>query len=179
MIETSNLILRESTFDDCALFAEWESREEIQNFFTMNEDHDYEEIVTYYFQALTDPTRELFTILLKPENRVIGRIILSRIDREEDSLDLTRIYIGEEENQGKGYGEEAIHAILEYAFINLHMERVTIDHLPHNRRAKYLYHKIGFQDEGIMRHAGKKNGKYFDLHLLSMLRTEYYQMVRQ
>ena len=68
--------------------------------------------------------------------------------------------------------------ILEYAFINHHMERVTIDYFTRNMPARHLYHKIGFTDEGTMRHAGKKNGKYYDLCLMSMLRSEYYEKNR-
>lgn len=77
----------------------------------------------------------------------------------------------------EGYGEEAIRLVLEYAFINLHMERVTIDHFSENDVARQLYHKIGFQDEGRMRHAAKKNGRYYDLQLMSMLRAEYYDKI--
>ena len=177
MMESKNLILRESVFRDCEYFAKWEAKKDVNEFFTMDEDRDYEEIVTNFVKYSTDPTKELFTIALKPDDKPIGRIYLSRIDKEEDSMDLTRIYIADQENRGKGYGEEAIRTILEYAFINLHMERVTIDHFVNNQPATFLYHKIGFQDEGTMRHAGKKNGKYVDLCLMSMLRAEYYDKI--
>ena len=172
MLETRNLILRESVFDDCVLFAEWEKRADVQEFFTMNEDRDYEEIVRNFINYSQDPTKELFTITIKPSGTPIGRIYLSRIDHEEDSMDITRIYIADTEQRNKGYGEEALRCILEYAFINHHMERVTIDYFTRNMPARHLYHKIGFTDEGTMRHAGKKNGKYYDLCLMSMLRSE-------
>ncbi len=79
--------------------------------------------------------------------------------------------------RGKGYGEEALRLVLEFAFINLHMERVTIDHFEKNKPAAALYEKIGFQTEGLMRNAGKKNGKYINLQLKSMLRAEYYDKI--
>ena len=60
---------------------------------------------------------------------------------------------------------------------NFGMERVTIDHFEKNKRADYLYQKIGFQNEGLMRNAGKKNGKYVNLQLMSMLRSEYYDKI--
>ena len=76
-----------------------------------------------------------------------------------------------------GYGEEALRLILEYAFIQLHMERVTLDHLIKNQHAAHVYEKVGFVDEALMRHGGKKAGKYVDLQLKSMLRAEYYDKV--
>ncbi|MEE0516177.1 MAG: GNAT family protein, partial [Emergencia sp.] len=134
----------------------------------------YEEIVTEFVRYNLDPSKLQFTITLKPEDKPIGKIYISRINRHEDSMDITRVYIADTENRGKGYGEEALRLVLEYAFINLHMERVTIDHFEGNKIAAALYEKIGFKNEGLLRHAGKKNGKYVNLQLKSMLRAEYY-----
>ena len=120
-----------------------------------------------------------FTITLKPEDKPIGKIYISRVNRAEDSLDITRIYIADPALRGKGYGEEALRLILQYAFINLHMERVTIDHFEKNRVAAALYDKVGFTNEGLMRNAGKKNGKYINLQLKSMLRAEYYDKLHK
>ena len=176
-MESKHLILRESTFDDCKYFAEWEQLPSVTEFFTMDEGRTYEEIVTEFVRYGLDPTKKLITITVKPEDVPIGKILVSRINTHEDSMDITRIYIGDETLRNKGYGEEALRLVLEYAFINLHMERVTIDHFAKNKVAAYLYSKIGFQNEGVMRHAGKKNGKYVDLHLMSMLRAEYYEKI--
>lgn len=174
-MESRNLIVRETVFDDCQYFADWETRPEVTEFFTMNEERTYEDLVTEYVRYNMDPTKAQFTITLKPEDKPIGKIYLSRVNTTDDSLDITRIYIADTENRNKGYGEEALRLILEYAFINLHMERVTIDHFEKNKPAAYLYEKIGFQNEGLMRNAGKKNGKYVNLQLKSMLRAEYYE----
>lgn len=174
-MESRNLIVRETVFDDCKYFAEWETRPEVTEFFTMNEERSYEDLVTEYVRYNMDPTKAQFTITLKPEDKPIGKIYLSRINTTDDSLDITRIYIADIDNRNKGYGEEALRLILEYAFINLHMERVTIDHFERNKPAAYLYEKIGFRNEGLMRNAGKKNGKYVNLQLKSMLRAEYYE----
>lgn len=178
-MESKNLIVRETVFDDCRYFAEWEVRPEVTQFFTMDEDRDYEQIVTEFVRYNLDPTKLQFTITLKPEDKPIGKIYLSRINRADDSLDITRIYIADVENRGRGLGEEALRLILEYAFINLHMERVTIDHFEKNKIAASLYEKVGFTNEGLMRNAGKKNGKYVNLQLKSMLRAEYYDKLHK
>ncbi len=177
-MESANLIIRETVFSDCTHFAKWEKQSFITENFTMSDDRDYEEIAKEYVIRNQESDKLQFTITLREDNRPIGRTYISRIDSHADSLDITRIYIGEEEFIGKGFGEEAMYLILEYAFIQLHAERVTLDHLMNNDRAGALYLKLGFQYEGIMRHAGKKNGKYVDLHLMSMLRTEYFEKCR-
>ena len=178
-MESKNLIIRETVFDDCKYFAEWEVLPEVTEFFTIDEGRDYEQVVTEFVRYNLDPTKLQFTITLKPEDKPIGKIYISRVNRAEDSLDITRIYIADPALRGKGYGEEALRLILQYAFINLHMDRVTIDHFEKNRVAAALYDKVGFTNEGLMRNAGKKNGKYINLQLKSMLRAEYYDKLHK
>ena len=100
---------------------------------------------------------------------------MTRINKKYDSLDITRIYIAENQNRDKGYGYEALKLILNHAFISMHMERVTLDYMTANKKAEHLYEKIGFTREGTMRNSGKKVGKYVDLILMSMLRSEFYE----
>lgn len=174
MLETKNLVLKESVFEDCTKFAEWECKDYVTEFFTINEERTYEDIVTEFVRYNLDPTKLQFTIFSKVEGKPIGRIFLSQINPAYDSLDITRIYIADPDDRGKGYGEEALRLILDYAFLVLHTERVTIDYFEGNKIAAALYTKVGFTSEGLMRHAGKKNGKYYNLQLKSMLRAEYY-----
>lgn len=177
MLETKNLIIKESVFADCSKFAEWESNPDVSKFFTIDEERNYEEVVTEYVRYNLDPTKLQFTIYLKEDGRPIGRVYLSNINRSYDSLDITRLYIADSTDRGHGYGEEALRQILDYAFLNLHTERVTIDFFEGNKIAAALYTKVGFSSEGLMRHAGKKNGKYINLQLKSMLRSEYYEKI--
>lgn len=174
-MESKNILIRPTIFSDCELFAKWETDPSVTEFFSMDSDRSYEDIVREFVARELDETKLQYTIC--KEDFPIGRIYISRIDKESDSLDITRIYIGDKENRGKGYGEESLRLLLEYCFMNLHMERVTLDHFEGNNIAATLYSKIGFKHEGLARNACKKNGKYYDLHLLSILRSEYYGKV--
>ena len=100
---------------------------------------------------------------------------MSSINKHYDSLDITRIYIADTNDRGRGYGREALELILKWAFDEMDMERVTLDHFADNRIAASLYEKTGFRREGIMRCGGKKNGRYVDLWLMSMLREEFHE----
>lgn len=155
-METKNLIIRESTFDDCSYFADWESDIAVTEFFSIDESRNYEEVVTEFIENGNDDTKRQFTILQKPNDVPIGRIYLSRLDSNSDSVDITRIYIADPKLRNQGLGREALLSILEYAFISLHMERVTIDHFIKNEAAAQLYDKLGFKSEGILRSATKK-----------------------
>ena len=94
----------------------------------------------------------------------------------DTGIPIGRIYIADTEMRGKGYGEEALKAILKWAFEDMNCERVTLDHFNDNMIAAALYEKVGFVREGVMRHGGKKNGQYVDLCLMAMLRKEYFRV---
>ena len=173
-MESENLIIRKSVFDDCEIFTKWEQQDYVKEFLTINKERTYEEVVREFITREQDPSKEQYTIILKNKGP-IGRVYLSNISREFDFIDITRIYIGEKKYLGKGYGRECMEVLLDYCFNELKMERVTLDHYTGNL-AGNLYLKLGFKYEGIMRHSAKKDGKYYDLHLMSMLREEYFDL---
>jgi RimJ/RimL family protein N-acetyltransferase len=53
--------------------------------------------------------------------------------------------------QGQGYGTEAIHWVLEWAFKTAGMHRVELSVLGWNKGARELYGRIGFAEEGRKR----------------------------
>ena len=171
-METDRLIIRPSVFADCVRFSEMESSETVREGFTMDSDWDYDRIAPDFVKKSLDEGCEQWTIVLKETKRIIGRVILCDINRQYDSLDITRIYIGEDELRGKGLGREALEAILAYCFKEKHMERVTLDYLSGNRAAD-LYRSVGFCDEGNAVHGGKKDGIYVDLHKMAILSETY------
>lgn len=178
-MDTKRLFIKETVFNDCELFARWEVSADVIKFFSIDEGRTYEDVIVEYLKCKNNQGTLMFTIYLKDTGEAIGKIILDKISHIDDSLDIKRIYIADVNYRNKGYGEEALRAILEYAFINLHMERVTLDYFTGNKSAAYLYEKIGFKNEGIMRNSAKKNGKYYDLHLMSILRAEYYDRIHE
>jgi len=171
---SDNIILRESTLTDCDIFSQWEKNPAVTEFFTINNNKTYEETVREFIEREEDPCARQFTICLKDSGQPIGRIYVSNINDHYDSLDISRIYIADPQIRGKGYGEAALRLCLAWAFDEMKCERVTLDHFTDNKVARKLYDKVGFVFEGIMRHGGKKNGEYVDLHLMSILKDEYY-----
>ena len=134
-MESRNLIIRESVFEDCRYFAEWEADPEVTRYFNISDQQGYGEVVRKFILDDEDSTVMQFTIVTKADNTPVGRILVTDINREEDSLDLTRIETADKASRGRGYGTEALSAFLEYAFINLHMERVTVDFIRDNDTA--------------------------------------------
>ncbi len=172
--ENQNLAIRESQFRDYEFYAKWEVDPNVTTYLSYDEDRTYEDVV--YEGILSRQNDSVMDLAIedKKSGDPIGRIFITRIDRHSDSLDITKLYIGNMDFRGKGIGEAVIRMLLEYCFTFMHMERVSLDYYTGNKGAKALYEKLGFRNEGIARNATKKDGRYYDLHLMSMLRTEFF-----
>ncbi|MDO4833659.1 MAG: GNAT family protein [Bacillota bacterium] len=172
-IETQNLLLRETLFDDYRFYTEWENDSDMTRYFALDKDRSYEDVVTEGFAFRNNDSVIDMTITDKRTSEPLGRIIISRIEPHYRSLDITKIYVGGD-NRGKGIGREALEGLLKYLFEDMKYERVTLDYFTGNTRAAALYRSLGFVDEGVARNACSKDGVFYDLNLMSMLSSEYY-----
>ncbi len=85
--------------------------------------------------------RETFGIFHKQE--YIGTIELYDIAHNRANLG---IIIGERDYWDKGFGPEAIMAILEHAFVNLKLKQVFLRTYKDNKRAQNAFKKAGFKE---------------------------------
>lgn len=62
-----------------------------------------------------------------------------------------------------------------YAFSELHLHRLSLDVFSYNPRAKHVYEKAGFVQEGILRDAATDpaDGSYADIILMAILENEW------
>ena len=80
---------------------------------------------------------------VSPDEVYIGTIELYDIKRTEATLG---IIIGERSHWSKGFGPEAVRALLKYAFEELCLERVTLSTFEDNPRAQSAFKKVGFAE---------------------------------
>ncbi|MBE6029269.1 MAG: GNAT family N-acetyltransferase [Clostridiales bacterium] len=172
-IETDNYIIRDVQFSDYEYFARWEVDPDMTKYFALDKDRTYEDVVTEGFAFKEDKSVIDLTITEKSTGNPLGRIIISRIEPHYKSLDITKIYIGGD-RRGQGIGREVLIGLMKYLFEELDMQRVTLDYFTGNVKAANLYRRLGFVDEGVARNACSKDGIYYDLNLMSILRDEYF-----
>ena len=105
-METQNFVIRETRFSDYEYFTKWECDENITKYMSFDENRSYEDVVTEALYSKKDPTKLDYTIVARENGKPVGRIYITRIDRNFDSLDITRFYIGESSLWGNGLGRE-------------------------------------------------------------------------
>jgi RimJ/RimL family protein N-acetyltransferase len=106
------------------------------------------------------------------EGTPIGRIEYERLDPLARSAEVM-ILIGAEEGRGRGYGTEAMVALLRYLFHQRNLHRVGLSAIAWNERAIRSYEKVGFVVEGRLRDDLYFDGRYHDQVVMSILRDEY------
>ena len=111
-------------------------------------------------------------ICKKDTSQIIGVVYLLDIDWINRSTEYA-IMIGESTLLGAGAGFQATIEILNHAFNDLNLQRVSLTVLETNERARQLYKKVGFIEEGRLRKAVFKNGQYRDLICMSIFENEY------
>lgn len=93
--------------------------------------------------------------------KCIGTIILSDIDRKNGNAQVHLKLL--QAGRGKGYGTDALKAVVNYAFHQLRLHCVYAHVLDYNVPSQKLFQKCGFQREGVLKSRIFKDGAYIDL----------------
>ncbi|MDA8343951.1 MAG: GNAT family protein [Thermaerobacter sp.] len=112
------------------------------------------------------------------DRRMVGYASLDGILWSQGSAWLT-LAIGRKEDRGKGYGREAMDLLLDFAFDELNLRRVSLTVFSYNAPAIRLYEGLGFVREGSFREFLARDGALHDMHLYGMLRREWRSRARR
>ncbi|MDT8716141.1 GNAT family N-acetyltransferase [Clostridium sp. 19966] len=171
------IYLREIQLQDISVINKWRNDNEVvdlltANFRYVNMDTDlkwYEN----YMQNRNSQVR--CSICLESTDKVIGAVYLTGIDYINSSCDFG-IMIGDKEYWNKKIGTIVIKKILNHAFNNIGLNRISLVALEDNSRAINVYQKAGFIKEGIARQAIYKNGKFKNLIYMSIIKEDYIKL---
>lgn len=90
----------------------------------------------------------------------VGTVILSDIDQKNG---VAQVHVKlASSGRGKGYGTDALNALVNYAFTQMRLHCIYAHVLSYNEPSQKLFEKCGFQKEGILRARAFKDGNYAD-----------------
>jgi RimJ/RimL family protein N-acetyltransferase len=112
----------------------------------------------------------VFTIL--HEGKVSGLVNLESVDWTNRSAE-TGIAILPGEHRGKGVASSAMRLLLRFIFREMGLHRLQARIQDGNDASHHLFESLGFHREGTMREAVLRSGIRKDLHLYSILSTEF------
>lgn len=118
----------------------------------------------------------LWAVVDKESGRAIGSIGLHEDGSRPDVPDGKMLgYVLSADHWGRGLMTEAVNAILDYAFLDMRLKLVSVNHYSINRRSRRVIEKTGFVYEGTLRRGTVIfDGSIRDLCMYSMTRREYF-----
>ena len=130
---------------------------------------------------MMDNTHDLYLAICLNDGsgKMIGYISLNKIDHLNKTADAGGTVIGEKEYQDGVTVFESLKLLLDYAFLQLNINRITASCLPNHYLAPYSLQAFGFEKEGFMRQCIYKNGRYQDMEMYSLLRKDYDKAVSE
>jgi RimJ/RimL family protein N-acetyltransferase len=125
-----------------------------------------------YSSLVGDANNVAFVVVDRESQKpvgVCGLYLISWIARRAQF----NILMGEPWSWDRGIGTEALTLLLDYGFNRLNLESVNLGVNCENRRAIRSYEKAGFIVEGQRRKFIYRNGRHYDMIVMSILREEF------
>jgi RimJ/RimL family protein N-acetyltransferase len=162
------------TKDELPQMVEWQADVEYLRMFTATNvfPPTIEDMEDWYKAQTAKNDRYIFAIRLQGNDQFIGICMAKSVEFRSGDCKVS-IRIGDPTMRGKGYGTDATRTLLKFIFLELGLHRVQLRVISYNTAAIRSYEKVGFQHEGKLRDAIRRDGRYYDLVQMGILRHEW------
>ena len=130
----------------------------------------------WWFRVIKDNRRQgcayEYGVFLRETGRYIGNVGLINIDWTHHHGDIS--YYMDSRVTGMGFATEAAEAMIHYGFSELGFQKINGVCMSINGASRRVMEKLGMRYEGTLRQDLYKDGMYYDLDRLSILKEEYY-----
>jgi len=121
-----------------------------------------------------------FTIRLRSDDpeqndRLVGFTRLYEIEWNHGVSQVV-LGIGDPGDRRKGYGSDTLNLLVRYGFAELNLFRLSAIIPEYNPGARRLFQKAGFVEEARRRQALNRDGRFWDLIHMGLLRDEWHGM---
>jgi ribosomal-protein-alanine N-acetyltransferase len=157
---------------DASQLQQWINDPEVSRYLSVYRPMKLEDEQQFIERANAGGENLAFGVALRQTDQLLGSAGLQRVDWKNRSAGFG-ISLGVPGEWGKGYGTEATRLVVQVAFERLNLHRVWLVVYEFNERGRRCYERAGFVREGVMRDYHFADGRYWDAHLMSVLRPEW------
>lgn len=163
--------------EDAILIYQWMNDDKLKELsIGLNRRMSHEEATAWVKRRMDyDQYNAWWAICAKDTNRMIGYMSLNNIHYINRSADFGGLLIGDKDYQDGGAWIESYLFLYEYAFDRLGMNRVYGQYLADHNTTNFMGPVMFCEDEGILRQAYFKNGRFYDAKMSAILREDYYK----
>ncbi|WP_431030010.1 GNAT family N-acetyltransferase [Lysinibacillus sp. LZ02] len=172
-LHTQRLHLRRMEVSDAhSLFKIWSDPDvtKFMNISSFTHESQAKEVIEL-FEKLAQASEAIrFSMIELNSNEIIGTCGFNFIDFENAKAEIG--YDIAKDFWGMGYAREGISALLNYAFKTLELNRIEAKVEPANVNSIKVLQKLNFTFEGTLRQYEKSKGKFIDINMYSLLKTD-------
>jgi len=157
-------------------YSTWMNDEEIRRYFSIYPTSDTrgrERLDQLY----KDGKHIIFGVVQKSDNQLIGMVGLKDINYVNQTAEFYNII--DPSAWGKGYGTESTRLMFHYGFMELNLNRIQTQDMEENIGGQRADEKAGMKLDGILRQVIFRFGKYHDVRVYSILRSEYLESLKR
>ncbi|MFC4275378.1 spermidine N1-acetyltransferase [Achromobacter aloeverae] len=129
----------------------------------------FAELSSLYEEHIHDQRERRFVMEAHADK--VGLVELVEIDHVHRRAEFQIIVIPD--HQGKGYASEGTRLAMEYGFSVLNLYKIYLLVDKENHKAAHIYKKLGFTEEGVLKHEFFVQGQYRDVVRMSLFQDEF------
>lgn len=169
MLICDNLLFRRPTLADVEILQELKNNEKAALLLGgIHHHYSVEDIINWINFHNNNPEELLLVVEDLSIGKLIGHVGLYKIDQVAKKTEYG-ILLADDNSRGKGYGTKSTALMVEYAFQELGMHKVTAEVLSENDASVAMFKKCGFSIDGCLRDDVYKNGRYYDVFCMSII----------
>lgn len=173
-ITGNKVVLRSLQQTDLGYLYNWRSNTDVRKNLLLHPFPMSRELENKWFSNVlteTNNKRVLFGIALYGKEALIGYTVLNEINWISRNAYLG-ILIGEGDQRGQGLGTEALNLILEFAFNQLNLHKLSLEVLAENKPAISIYERLGFHKEGCLKENFFWKGQWLDVIVMGRFSSQ-------
>ena len=183
MIYGKNIVIRQLELGDEEFLHKWWNNGEMMEhaafpFGTMQSKEAIRKGITDEIECQDIfPIRKRFIICNRITMKPIGEINYGEWSARNQKCEFG-IKIGEVDEQGKGYGQDALFHFIDFLIRTLNLNTIELTAMIDNKRAHKLYKKLGFKEIGIVREGffDSRIGAFKDVLYMDILKEEWIEL---
>lgn len=121
-----------------------------------------DEVRDYVRSIQNSPATLALAMILPDTGEHVGNVSLNDISWANHSGEIS-IMLGARKCWGRGIGTEAVSLVVDFAFRTLRLHRVWLGMTVNNQGMLGIAQSLGFREEGILKEALFKDGRYLDI----------------
>lgn len=173
-LETERFILRKGTVDDRNDLFELYADENVVKYLPLNlfkTVEDANDEINWYEKIFKEQIGLRWVIEEAKTKKVIGTCGYLNYEKEHNRIEIG--YDLKSDYWGQGIMQETLGKIIHFAFTSMEINKIEAKVEPENKSSIRLLGKLNFCQEGVLRQHEFEKGKYVDLVLFSILKSEY------